>query len=408
MTSGNLVGAPSADAIEHLLTLGVVQVEVRASLERKLRSGRRLRVKMGFDPSAPDIHLGHTIGLRKLRAFQDLGHKVILIVGDWTAQIGDPSGRSAQRRMLSKEEVAANAQTYMEQFFAVVDPDPTKVEVRWQSTWFGSFDLADVLRLTSQFTVAQMLAREDFSNRYSSGSPIAILELLYPLLQAYDSVAVQADVEMGGTDQTFNLLVGRDIQERMGQQPQDIFTVPILVGTDGVQKMSKSLGNYVGITDPPNDMYGKLMSIPDSVLPDYLRLATDLPDDELASLKAQLESGDVNPRDIKDKMARNVVAQYYSESDAGAASAEFTRVHRGGEVPTDMPEVSVDYPASPVALLREAGFAGSNNAARRLVTQGGVRIDGERVESADDEVSFDREVVLQAGRRRFARLTPRN
>lgn len=407
MSSGNVVEAPSADAIEQLLTRGVVQVEVRESLERKLRSGRQLRVKMGFDPSAPDIHLGHTIGLRKLRAFQDLGHKVILIVGDWTAQIGDPSGRSAQRRMLSKEEVAANAQTYMDQFFIVVDPDPAKVEVRWQSTWFEMFDLADVLRLTSQFTVAQMLAREDFSNRYSSGSPIAILELLYPLLQAYDSVAVQADVEMGGTDQTFNLLVGRDIQEKMGQAPQDIFTVPILVGTDGVQKMSKSLGNYVGITDPPNEMYGKLMSIPDSALPDYLTLATDLPDDEVAELKVQLESGDVNPRDIKDKMARNVVAQYHSEEDADAASAEFTRVHRGGEVPTEMPEVSVDYPASPVALLRAAGFAGSNNEARRLVTQGGVRIDGERVESADDELSFDGPIVLQAGRRRFARLVPR-
>ena len=262
-------------SVTRLLNENVATVDVRENLERRLLSGTPLRVKMGFDPSAPDIHLGHYVGLKKMRHFQELGHTIVVIIGDWTAQIGDPSGRSAQRRMLSAEEVRANAQTYLDQFFKVVDED--RAEVRWQSSWFGSFDLADVLRLTSKFTVAQMLQRVDFEKRYASGSPIGIVEFLYPLLQAYDSVAVQSDVEMGGTDQTFNLLVGRDIQREMGQTPQDILTVPILVGIDGEMKMSKSLGNYVGIDENPNDMYGKLMSIPDEVIGMYLRLVSDIP-----------------------------------------------------------------------------------------------------------------------------------
>lgn len=408
MTSPTSVSVPrpSEDQIRDLLDRGTVTVEVKDHLAEALRSGRQLRVKMGFDPSAPDIHLGHTIGMRKLRAFQDLGHKVVIIVGDWTAQIGDPSGRSAQRRMLSAEEVRFNAQTYLDQFFKVVDPDPEKVEVRWQSSWFGAFDLADVLRLTSRFTVARMLDRDDFNKRYNEGSPIAIVEFLYPLLQAYDSVAVQSDIEMGGTDQTFNLLVGRDIQREMGQPPQDVMTVPILPGTDGVQKMSKSLGNYVGVTDEPNDMYGKLMSIPDSALPEYLTLATDFSASELENMLEALERDDVNPRDIKDMMAARIVAMFHDEAAAEEARQEFSRVHREGSLPSDLKDVEVKYPATAVQLLREVGFASSNNEARRLVQQGGVRIDGDRVTKSDEEIHFDQPVVLQAGRRRFARLVP--
>ncbi len=398
------VPPPTEAQIEELLTRGVVTVEIRENLEKKLKSGRQLRVKMGFDPSAPDIHLGHTIGMRKLRAFQELGHKVVIIVGDWTAQIGDPSGRSAQRQMLTAEEVKEHAQTYLDQFFTVVDPNPELVEIRWQSTWFGDFDLADVMRLTSKFTVAQMLARDDFTNRYNQGAPIGIVEFLYPLLQAYDSVAVEADVEMGGTDQTFNLLVGRDIQREMGQPPQDILTVPILVGTDGVQKMSKSLGNYVGVSEPPAEMYGKLMSIPDAILPDYLTLASTIPAGELAQLLESLNDPATNPRDVKDRMAANIVEAFHDRAAAEAAREAFQRVYREHQAPEDMPEKSVNYPASIVDLLKVAELVNSNNEARRLIKQGGVRIDGERVEDAELVCSFDRPVVLQAGKRRFVRL----
>lgn len=398
------VPPPTEAQIEELLTRGVVTVEIRENLEKKLKSGRQLRVKMGFDPSAPDIHLGHTIGMRKLRAFQELGHKVVIIVGDWTAQIGDPSGRSAQRQMLTAEEVKEHAQTYLDQFFTVVDPNPELVEIRWQSTWFGDFDLADVMRLTSKFTVAQMLARDDFTNRYNQGAPIGIVEFLYPLLQAYDSVAVEADVEMGGTDQTFNLLVGRDIQREMGQPPQDILTVPILVGTDGVQKMSKSLGNYVGVSEPPAEMYGKLMSIPDTILPDYLTLASTIPAGELAQLLESLNDPSTNPRDVKDRMAANIVEAFHDRAAAEAAREAFQRVYREHQAPEDMPEKSVNYPASIVDLLKVAELVNSNNEARRLIKQGGVRIDGERVEDAELVCSFDRPVVLQAGKRRFVRL----
>ncbi len=394
------------DRIQRLLNTGTVTVDVRDSMERKLRSGRQLRIKMGFDPSAPDIHIGHAVGMRKLREFQDLGHKVVIIVGDWTAQIGDPSGRSAQRRMLTAEEVRSNAQTYLDQFFKVVDDNPDKVEIAWQSRWFADFDLADVLNLTSKFTVARMMAREDFRTRFENEATIGIVEFLYPLMQAYDSVAVRADVEMGGTDQTFNLLVGRDIQREMGQEPQDILTVPILAGTDGVQKMSKSLGNYVGVTDEPNDMYGKLMSIPDTALDEYLVLAASLPTDEIDALRASLADGSGHPRDIKDRMAASVVERYHGAEAAEAARQEFRRVFQQGQVPDDIQEFSITYPTTIVDMLRAVGFATSNNEARRLVQQGGVRIDGEKIEDVDSELSFDSSVVLQAGRRRFARLNP--
>ena len=341
------------ERIQRLLRVGTVTVEVRESLERKLRSGRQLRVKMGFDPSAPDIHIGHAVGMRKLREFQDLGHKIVIIVGDWTAQIGDPSGRSAQRRMLTAEEVRANAQTYLDQFFKVVDEDPDKVEIAWQSSWFGDFGLADVLHLTSKFTVAQMMAREDFRTRFESESPIGIVEFLYPLMQAYDSVAVHADVEMGGTDQTFNLLVGRDIQREMDQQPQDILTVPILAGTDGVQKMSKSLGNYVGVTDEPNDMYGKLMSIPDTALDEYLTLAANLPGEEIDSLRASLSNGSGHPPRDQGQNGRQRRRSLSRRRSSGTGSAgvsarlptapdpgRYSRIHR--ELPDNDRPVAPD------------------------------------------------------------------
>lgn len=391
-------------SVARLLDENVATVDVRENLEKRLLSGKPLRVKMGFDPSAPDIHLGHYVGLKKMRHFQELGHTIVVIIGDWTAQIGDPSGRSAQRRMLSAEEVRANAQTYLDQFFKVVDEE--RAEVRWQSSWFGSFDLADVLRLTSKFTVAQMLQRDDFEKRYASGSPIGIVEFLYPLLQAYDSVAVQSDVEMGGTDQTFNLLVGRDIQREMGQSPQDILTVPILVGIDGEMKMSKSLGNYVGIDEAPNEMYGKLMSIPDEVIETYLRLVSDIPVTVIDELVSGMKNGSEHPRDVKDTLAADIVRIFHGQEAARAAHDEFARIFRERQVPTDMPEVTVESPATIAALIVQAGLAGSNNEARRLVQQGGVRLGGEKVKTTDGDIALGAPVVLQVGRRRFVRLIP--
>lgn len=391
--------------IQKVLDENTETVVVRENLERRLRSGKQLRVKMGFDPSAPDIHIGHYVGLKKMADFQKLGHKIIIIVGDWTAQIGDPSERAAQRRMLSADEVARNAQTYLDQFFNVVDPG--LAEVRFQTTWFGNFDLSDVLRLTARYTVARMLEREDFQTRYNNGSPIGIVEFLYPLLQAYDSVAVQSDIEMGGTDQTFNLLVGRDIQREMGQEPQDILTVSILVGTDGERKMSKSLGNYVGITEPANEMYGKLMSIPDSALESYLRLVSSFPPEQIDGMVTELAAGAVNPRDIKDQMATNIIAIFHNEAAAAEARREFRRIFIDHEAPSDMAEVEVDVPATIVALLRQSGLAQSNNEARRLVEQGGVRLNGERIASTETELDLNEPTILQSGRRRFVRLIPR-
>lgn len=391
--------------VQRLLDENVATVDVRESLERKLLSGKPLRVKMGFDPSAPDIHLGHYVGLKKMRDFQELGHTIVVIIGDWTAQIGDPSGRSVQRRMLSAEDVAANAQTYLDQFFKVVNRD--RAEIRWQSSWFGSFNLADVLRLTSKFTVAQMLQRDDFEKRYGSGSPIGIVEFLYPLLQAYDSVAVQADVEMGGTDQTFNLLVGRDIQREMGQQPQDILTVPILVGLDGEMKMSKSLNNYVGIDEPPNEMYGKLMSIPDTVIETYLRLVSGIPTTAIDELVQGMDAGTKHPRDVKDMLAVDIVRIFHGQDAADGARDEFARIFRERQAPSDMPEVAVDVPATIVSLILQAELASSNNEARRLVQQGGVRLHGEKVASVEGEVDLRAPAVLQVGRRRFVKVVPK-
>ncbi len=389
-----------------LLRRGVADIIVEEEFIAKLNSGRVLRLKEGFDPSSPDIHLGHAVGLRKLRQLQELGHKVILIVGDWTAQIGDPSGVSATRRMLSPEEVQANAKTYMDQFFRVVDR--SRSEVMWQSEWFGKFNLADVVRLTSRFTVAQMLAREDFAKRFEANIPIAVTELLYPMLQAYDSVAIRSDVEFGGTDQRFNCLVGRELQRMVGQEPQDVFLMPLLVGTDGVKKMSKSLGNYIGITEPPSQMYGKVMSLPDNLMLEYFELVTDVPDEEIAQFRADLSAQRVNPRDIKMRLAREIVAQFHSPEDAGAAQREFQRVFQQRETPSDVSTFVLRRSEGRAPSLSEtvvaAGLAGSRSEARRLIAQGAVRLEDEKLESENDLEKATDGAVLRVGRRRFVRL----
>ncbi len=322
---------------ERLLKRGVSEIIVESEFAELLDSGGSLRLKMGFDPSAPDIHVGHSVGLRKLRQYQDIGHRVVLIVGDWTAQIGDPSGRSQTRPMLTAEEVRENAETYLAQFFKIVDRSNT--EIRWQSEWFGKFSLTDVIQLTSRFTVAQFLAREDFSNRYKSNQPIAITELLYPLLQAHDSIAVESDVEFGGMDQKFNLLVGRDLQGMMGRHPQQCVLVPLLPGTDGVQKMSKSLGNYIGIDEPANDIYGKTMSLPDQMIVPYLENATDVPGPELEEVRRAMSDESANPMEFKKLLARELVGQFHDCDAARSAQENFERTVQGRELPAEVEDV---------------------------------------------------------------------
>jgi len=397
--------------ISYLLKRGVAEIIIEDDMMELLRSGKKLRLKEGFDPSSPDIHLGHVVALRKLRQFQELGHQVVLIVGDWTAQIGDPSGVSVTRPMLSKEQVQANAATYMKQFFKVVDKERT--EVRWQSEWFGKFTLSDVIQLTSKFTIAQLLAREDFSNRYSTGQPITIAELLYPLLQAYDSVAIQADIEFGGTDQKFNLLVGRELQSILGQRPQQIFLVPILAGTDGSQKMSQSLGNYIGVAEPPNEIYGKVMSIPDSLIIQYFELVTDVPDEELEEFRQGLKDETTNPMTLKQRLAREIVTQLYNQKAATEAEGHFGRVVQKKEVPEEIPEYRISFKqlTSKRAgeggidisrLLVATGLAESRSEANRLIAHGGTAIAGETVTSRIAPVQSGS--IIKVGKRRFAKV----
>jgi tyrosyl-tRNA synthetase len=402
--SEGIIQNMTSQDMKWLLRRGVAEVIVESELLKLLESGRPLRLKQGFDPSCPDIHLGHVVGLRKLGQFQKMGHRVVLIVGDWTAQIGDPSGVSATRNMLSAEEVRANAQTYMDQFFKVVDRD--KTEVRWQSEWFGKFTLEDVIKLTSKFTVAQFLAREDFAKRYSAGRPIAITELLYPLLQAYDSVAIEADVEFGGTDQKFNCLVGRELQQMMGQRPQQVFLMPLLIGTDGSQKMSKSLGNYVGVNEPPNDIYGKVMSIPDNLIIDYLELITDVPDKEIAGFKEQMANNSVNPMVIKKKLAQEIVTQFHGAQAAHEAEGHFSKVFQRGEVPDEVVSLktSTRNKNTLTAELTEAGLTKSRSEARRLLAQGAIEIDGKTVTEDLEIAQIKKGSIIKVGKRRFAQI----
>ena len=399
-------------APDSLLKRAVAEVIIEQEMVKLLESGRPLRLKQGFDPSRPDIHLGHVVGLRKLRQFQEMGHQVILIVGDWTAQIGDPSGQSITRPMLTAEEVRRNAETYMQQFFKVVDK--SKTEVRLQSEWFGKFTLADIIKLTSKFTVAQFLAREDFAKRYAGGQPIAITELLYPLLQAYDSVAINADVEFGGMDQKFNCLVGRELQGMMGQRQQQVFLMPLLVGTDGVQKMSKSLGNYIAVDEPPYDMYGKVMSIPDNLIMLYYELLTDVPDPELDEMAKDLESNSVNPMDLKKRLAADIVKQFHSRDEARKAEERFAREVQRKEVPHNIPKfrpvkavkATVDAKTVVVSgpvLLVEVGLASTGSAARQLIAQGSVDINGQTITGNDWEVTDG--TVIRAGKRGWCEIT---
>jgi tyrosyl-tRNA synthetase len=370
--------------INYLLKRGVAEIIVEQEMIELLRSGKKLRLKEGFDPSFPDIHLGHMVTLRKLRQFQELGHQVILIVGDWTAQIGDPSGVSITRPMLSAEQVKANAETYMKQFFKVVDIKRT--EVRWQSEWFGKFTLTDVIQLTSKFTIAQLMAREDFNTRYNAGRPIAITELLYPLLQAYDSVVIQSDIEFGGTDQKFNLLMGRELQSMVGQRSQQCFMVPLLIGTDGSQKMSKSLGNYISIVEPPNEIYGKVMSIPDSLILHYFELVTDVPDQELEEFRQELSNETINPMTLKKRLAREIVTQLYSEKEATEAEEHFTKVFQKKEEPEtklkySLPLENVRHSSGEIDLrsvLAATTLVRSRSEASRQIKQGAVDVHGKK------------------------------
>jgi tyrosyl-tRNA synthetase len=396
-----------------ILKRGVAEVITEGELVRLLDSGRVLNLKQGFDPSAPDIHLGHVVGLRKLRQLQELGHKVTLIVGDWTARIGDPSGQSATRPMLSVEKIRTNAQTYMEQFFKVVDKD--KTELRWQSEWFSRFTLEDVIKLTSKFTVAQLLAREDFNKRYNSGSPISLTEMLYPLLQGYDSVAIRADVEFGGIDQKFNCLLGRELQQSAGQPPQQVFLVPLLIGTDGRHKMSKSLNNYIGVAEPPRQIYGKVMSIPDSLILDYFELVTDVPEEEITEFKNRLQHHSVNPMNLKKRLAHEIVGQFHGKQAADEEQQYFEtkyqtrRLHKvevtdNVAIQDEMLSVSArDIPR----WLVDNEFANSIGEAKRLLAQGAVRIirpDGASLAVRDAEITLRPGDKIKVGKRRLSEV----
>ncbi len=390
----------AVEDINRLLKRGVAEVIVEEEMVELLRSGKKLRLKEGFDPSFPDIHLGHMVSLRKLHQFQELDHQVVLIVADWTAQIGDPSGASVTRPMLSPEQVRANAETYMQQFFKIVDKE--KTEVRWQTEWFGKFTLTDVIQLTSKFTVAQLLARDDFSTRYNAGRPIAVTELLYPLLQAYDSVAIRADVEFGGTDQKFNFLVGRELQSMMGQRPQQCFMTPLLVGTDGSQKMSKSLGNYIGVAEPPGEIYGKVMSIPDSLILDYFELVTDVPDQELEEFRQQLSNETINPMTLKKRLADEIVTHLYNKEEANVATKHFEKVVQKKEAPEEI-DLGTKSGSSLQDYLVENDLAKSRSEARRLIEQGAVYVNGKRV--SDVNYTFPKDTIIKVGKRRYLKST---
>jgi len=387
-------------SIDYVLKRAVAEIISEAGLRARLNAGKPLRLKMGFDPSKPDLHVGHAVGLRKLRQLQDLGHTVVLIVGDWTAQIGDPSGRDESRTMLTPEEVQVNAKTYMDQFFSIVDRAHT--EVRWQSEWFGKFTLADVFNLTSRFTFADMMEHETFDRRVKEGKALSLMELMYPLLQAYDSIAINADVEFGGTDQKFNILAGRQLQERLGKTPQEVFLVPLLVGTDG-RKMSKSFDNTIDLKANPNDMYGKVMSLVDDVLVEYFRCVTDISDAELAEMARALISKSVNPRDLKMRLARDIVTQFHGADAAREAEAEFVKVFQKRDLPTDLPTFAMKQGMNVVDLMIAADLAPSRSEARRLITQGGVRLGDDTVDKVDATIPA-REAVLRVGRRKFVRL----
>jgi tyrosyl-tRNA synthetase len=395
-------------AIEDQLKIikrGCDELLVEAELVEKLKLGRPLRVKLGMDPTAPDLHLGHTVVINKLRQFQDLGHHVQFLIGDFTGMIGDPTGKNATRPPLSREQISDNARTYKTQVFKILDPDRT--EILFNSEWSDKLGAAGMIRIASSYTVARMLERDDFSKRFRGNQPIAIHEFLYPLMQGYDSVAMKSDVELGGTDQKFNLLVGRELQKQHGQPSQCILTMPLLEGLDGVNKMSKSMGNYVGITEAPDAMFGKLMSVSDELMWRYLELLSFRSLGDLAGWKKEVAGGR-NPRDIKVMLAKEIVARFHSEAAAQRAEADFDARFRQGAMPEDMPEVRLDNKGQPMGIaqvLKAAGLNASTSEALRMIEQGGIRLDGERVSDKALFLASGSTVVLQVGKRKFARVT---
>lgn len=394
-----------------IITSGVAKIVPEADLKKKLERGVPLNIKMGVDPTSPDLHLGHAVPLRKMRQFQDLGHRVTLIIGNGTATIGDPSGKNSTRPQLSQEEVEANAETYVSQAMKILDPEKTTIV--HNGDWMFPMGLKELLSIASKFTVARILERDDFTKRYQSQTPIALHEFLYPIMQAYDSVKIEADVEMGGSDQLFNLLAGRELMEKMGMEPQIALTMPLLEGTDGTRKMSKSYGNYIGLTDAPADMFGKTMSIPDEMIGKYYRLASSLSPDEVDAIDAALADGSANPYELKRALGRDLVATYHGAEASAEAEAEFDRVHKNRDLPTDIDEVSVDISVNDEglvylpAVLQAAGLAPSAGQARRDIDGGGVKLDGEPVAPKTYNVDpglLKPGVVLQVGKRHFARL----
>ncbi|MHC5087258.1 MAG: tyrosine--tRNA ligase [Planctomycetota bacterium] len=390
----------------NLLKRGTVEVfreeELTARLAEAAEKGTQLRAKLGMDPTAPDIHLGHTVVLRKLRQFQDLGHKAILIIGDYTARIGDPTGQNTTRPMLTPEDINQNAQTYFDQAGKILDMSPEKVEVRYNSEWLADMKLADVIKLTASTTVARMLERDTFEIRYKKGDPIGVHEFLYPLMQGHDSVAIKSDVELGGTDQTYNNLVGRDLQRLDDQKPQIVITMPILVGLDGVQKMSKSKGNYIGVTDAPSDMFGKTMSIPDELMENYFTLLTDIPADDIAVL---CDASKTHPKEAKVKLGKIIVEQFYDADAADAAAAEFEKVFAQNQLPDDMPEVEIALePIMASKLLTHCNLVASGGEAKRMCKQGGVKVNDEKIANPSQEIAPADGMVIQVGKRRFAKL----
>ena len=394
---------PVEESLEQIKR-GAIDLLIEEELIERLKTGRPLRIKAGFDPTAPDLHLGHTVLINKLRQFQDLGHHVMFLIGDFTGMIGDPTGKNLTRQPLSREQILENAKTYQEQVFKILDP--AKTEVLFNSTWFDRMTPADFIHLAAKHTVARMLERDDFGKRYASGQPIAIHEFLYPLVQGYDSVAMRADVELGGTDQKFNLLVGRELQKHYGQSPQIVLTMPILEGLDGVQKMSKSLGNYVGIRDEPNEMFGKLMSISDELMWRYFELLSFRPVAEIAEWQRQTMAG-LNPRDVKFKLAEELVARFHGIDAGRDALAAFIERFQKGALPENLAEMRVPSRNGGLAiasLLKEAGLVASTSEALRLIQQGAVRIDGERVGDRNLELAVGSKHVYQVGKRRVAKV----
>jgi tyrosyl-tRNA synthetase len=398
---------PDSSETWRLIRRGTHEILPENELAERLKSGSRLRVKAGFDPTAPDLHLGHTVLINKLRQFQELGHEVLFLIGDFTGMIGDPTGKSATRPPLTRDQVIENARTYEQQIFKILDPEKTLV--MFNSSWMGEMKAADLVKLAATHTVARMLERDDFEKRYRGGQPIAIHEFLYPLIQGYDSVAMRADIELGGTDQKFNMLVGRELQKLHGQAPQVVITLPILEGTDGINKMSKSLGNYIGINEPADEQFGKLMSISDDLMWRYLELLSGQGMDTIERWRAEVKAGG-NPRDVKIRLASEMVSRFHGAESARRAHESFLARFQRGQMPDDMPQIEIsgqDGKMSLPRLLKEAGLTASTSEAIRLIKQGGVRIDGDKAEDPAMELTAGKTYILQAGKRKFARVTLR-